>query len=129
MLLETENAEAAADLCMLTHSKSHSHFLVASIIQVNVRTVLAHGWLTACRVVPGADSVPGLSSQAIYTPNVSCIPWARKARDIYVDLVAHAGALPGALRVCWLNGEDVPCYLLDESAVEHCGLAEEARFV
>jgi len=32
MLLETENAEAAAGLCTLTHSKSHSHFLVASII-------------------------------------------------------------------------------------------------
>lgn len=32
MLLETENVEAAAGLCMLTHSKSHSRFLVASII-------------------------------------------------------------------------------------------------
>lgn len=89
MLLETENAEAAAGLCMLTRSKSHSHVLVASIIQVNVRTVLAHGWLLACRVVPGADTAPGLSSRATYTPNTSCMPWTRKVHAIYVDLVAQ----------------------------------------
>lgn len=86
MLLETKNAEAAG-LCILTHSEPHSHFLVASIIQVNVRTVLAHGWLIACRVVPGADMATGLSSQATYTPNTSCIPWTRKVHAIYADLV------------------------------------------
>lgn len=32
MLIESEKAEAAAGLCILTPSSSHRHFLVASII-------------------------------------------------------------------------------------------------
>lgn len=32
MLTETEKAEVAEGLCILTFSKSHSHFLAASII-------------------------------------------------------------------------------------------------
>lgn len=95
--------------------------------------MLAHGWLTACRVVPGADAAPGLSSQATYTPNISCILWARKAHAIYVDLVAQCqltifSMQEHCLGACWLP-EDVSCYGSGKSAAEDCGLAEEAHYV
>lgn len=72
-------------------------------------TVLTHGWLTACRVVRGDDTALGLSSKVIYAPNISCIPWVRKARAIYVALVAQCqlgifSMQKHCLGACWFPG-------------------------
>jgi len=71
--------------------------------------VLTHGWLAACRVVPAADTAPGSSRQAIYSPNISCIPLARKTYAVYVDLVAHCqlrifSMQKDCLGACWFPG-------------------------
>lgn len=113
MLLETQNAEAAAGLCMLPIPNP----IAVSWWPVQFRLtsgLLTHGWLTAYRVIPGSWYCTGIvQSGHLYSKHILCST-GNKSPCHFVDLVAQCrlqifSMLESCLLVSWLTAEDVSC--------------------